>query len=201
MEPESSIAPWLTPIAVAVVGGIFTLIGIANSRRQARLERQARLDAQLGDKRRELYSQILEPFVTMLAPDAVWQRDPRAKNKKLSKQQAVANVLLSMSYRETAFQLTFVAPDDVVRAYNEVQQHFYRLEERRQDDDALRALRLLGRLLLAIRKGAGNDTTRLDEYDMLEWWMKDARQFRLSDPARSGGAKRWLMKWRGQLSG
>ena len=87
MGSESSIAIWLTPVAVALVAGVFTLIvslmGVANSRRQARAERQTRLDAQLSDKRRELYAKILEPFVTGLAPDAVWEKD-RGPRKRTS---------------------------------------------------------------------------------------------------------------------
>ena len=90
----------------------------------------------------------------------------------------VASIMLSMSYREAAFQLTFVAPDDVVRAYNDLQQYFYRLGDGHQDADPKKPIRLLGRLLLAIRKGAGNDTTELDDIAMLEWWITDARQLR-----------------------
>ena len=37
---------------------------------------------------------------------------------------------------------------------------------------------LLGTFLLEIRKSMGNETTALDNWDMLEWFLKDARRFR-----------------------
>jgi hypothetical protein len=37
---------------------------------------------------------------------------------------------------------------------------------------------LLGAFLLEIRRGMGNETTKLDNWDMLEWFLTDARKYR-----------------------
>ena len=65
--------------------------------------------------------------------------------------------MLNMSYRETMFQLTFVGSDDVVRALNDLMQHFYRAGPNPQDlaEHGKEMARLLARLLLAIRRGGG----------------------------------------------
>jgi len=39
-------------------------------------------------------------------------------------------------------------------------------------------LGLLGNFILEIRKSMGNETTQLDKWEMLEWWMTDARRLR-----------------------
>lgn len=46
-------------------------------------------------------------------------------------------------------------------------------------NDNLKAmLRLLGILLLQIRKSMGNETTELDHWQMLEWFMTDVRKIK-----------------------
>ena len=37
---------------------------------------------------------------------------------------------------------------------------------------------LLGALLLEIRRDTGNETTMLDRWQMLEWFVTDARKYR-----------------------
>ena len=39
-------------------------------------------------------------------------------------------------------------------------------------------LGLLGTFLLEIRKSVGNEASKLENWDMLEWWMSDARRLR-----------------------
>jgi hypothetical protein len=39
---------------------------------------------------------------------------------------------------------------------------------------------LLGQFLLEIRRSTGNESTKLDKWDMLEWFLKDAREFQSS---------------------
>ena len=173
---------WLGPMigaaAAVVAAGIAAWIAAANRRALAQLERRANIDAQLGDKRRELYTAVLKPFLIAITPDVVWNTDPKTKGK--NKQRVMEQAMLNLSYRETMFQLTFVGSDEVVRALNDLMQHFYKAGSNPQDrgEHGPEMARLLATLLLAIRRGAGNDTTKLDKWAMLEPFMNEAREQR-----------------------
>ena len=62
----------------------------------------------------------------------------------------------------------------MVQAYNALLQYGYKgeanenVEQRRE-----MYLRLWGKLLLEIRKDVGNKDTKLDEFDMLRWLIRD----------------------------
>ncbi len=74
--------------------------------------------------------------------------------------------------------------DSVVKSYNNLMQYFYNMEENKsaEGEDSLKeTLELLGTFLLEIRKSMGNETTSLDQWDMCEWWMSDARKIRNGD--------------------
>jgi hypothetical protein len=49
---------------------------------------------------------------------------------------------------------------------------------------------MLGNLLLAIRKSVGNQRTKLDAYQMLEWLIKDINNFRPNEDSVSNSAHR-----------
>ncbi len=71
--------------------------------------------------------------------------------------------------------------DSVVKAYNNLMQYFYNMQEpdAKPSENMLKEmLELLGDFLLEIRKSMGNETTKLENWDMLEWWMSDARKLR-----------------------
>ena len=184
MEFTAWLGPMIAAAAAVVAAGIAAWIGAANRRALAQFERRANIDTQLSDKRRELYTAVLKPFLIAITPDVVWNTDPRTKGK--NKQQVMEQAMLNMSYRETMFQLTFVGSDEVARAFNDLMQHFYRAGPNPQDraEHGKEMAKLLATLLLAIRRGAGNDTTKLDKWAMLEPFMKDAREQR--DAERRG---------------
>ena len=132
----------------------------------------------LSDKRQKLYAEVLEPFLIAITPDIVWNTDPETKGK--DKQQLLQEAMLNMRYRQAMFQLTFIGTDEVVEALNDLMQHFYRAgaDPQQQAAHGAKLARLLAKFLLAIRKGAGNDATRLDKWAMLEPFMTDAREQR-----------------------
>ncbi len=78
------------------------------------------------------------------------------------------------------FQLTFVGSDEAARAFNNLMQHFYRAGPKPKDRavHGKEMAKLLATLLLAIHRGAGNDTTKLDKWAILEPFMTDAREQR-----------------------
>ncbi len=132
----------------------------------------------MSDKRQKLYAEVLEPFLIAITPDSVWNADPETKGK--DKQQCLQEAMLNMRYRQVMFQLTFIGTDEVVEALNDLMQHFYRAgaDPQQQTDYAAKRVRLLAKFLLAIRKGAGNDGTRLDKWAMLEPFITDGREQR-----------------------
>ena len=169
---------WVAPAAAVLAAVVAAWIGAANRRALAQLERRANIDAQLGEKRRELYTNILKPWDILSTPDFAWNRDPKTRGK--DKEQLWVEALLSMQYRQAMFQLTFIGTDEVVEALNDLMRHFYKwvANGQQQADPPGELAKLLAALLLAIRRGAGNDETRLDKWSMLEPFMYDAREQR-----------------------
>ena len=77
------------------------------------------------------------------------------------------------------FKLSLFASDEVVRSYNEMMQFFYAQAEPPSSDlegATLKLMDLFGGFLLAIRKSVGNETTKLDNLAMLEWFVSDIRK-------------------------
>lgn len=160
-----------TPILVLILTGVGWNV-------RNRLERRAELEDKLREDRIGTYNRILEPFVLLLMTDAAWQADP--KNRNRNKDSLAKGKLLSLDYRTEAFRLSLVGSDSVVRAYNDLMQYFYARDETvaTTEQDAKEMMALLGRFLLEIRRSMGNDATELDHWEMLEWFLKDARKYR-----------------------
>jgi len=178
LDYAAAIGAIATPILVALLGAL-------GWRLRTRLERQLQLEDQLRSDRVEIYNEILEPFVILLTTDAAWQAGP--KNRNRDKNQAAQAIMLSVSYRKNAFQMSLLGSDSVVKAYNDLMQFLYQRGEAAQPippDDSKTMMHLLGGFLLAIRKSMGNESTKRDNWDMLEWFMTDARKWR-TPPSRS----------------
>ena len=174
-----------TPILVLALTGIGWRI-------RKRLERRIELEDKLREDRIGTYHKILEPFIMLLTSDAAWRADP--KNKNRDKNELATRRLLSLEYREQGFRLSLVGSDAVVKSYNDLMQHSFRQstpaaretlseEESAVQDVEKRAfaremVSLLGQFLLEIRRSVGNETTKLDNWQMLEWFVTDAREYR-----------------------
>lgn len=89
--------------------------------------------------------------------------------------------MLSLDYRKVSFKLSLIGSDSVVKSFNELMQHFYNQSNGDQIPEPFQLrimMSLLGAFLLEIRKSMGNETTKIDNWGMLEWFMKDARKMR-----------------------
>jgi hypothetical protein len=89
--------------------------------------------------------------------------------------------MLSLEYKETGFRLSLIGSDSVVKAYNNIMQLFFQRADKLgqpAESDVIELMSLLGTLLLEIRRSSGNETTKLDNWDMLEWFLTDARNYR-----------------------
>jgi hypothetical protein len=143
------------------------------------MERKIDLDNKLRDDRIKIYNQILEPYIILLMSDAAWGNDKKYKN--LDKVDFATSKMLSLEYRELSFKLALMAPDSLVKSYNDLMQHFFSLSEETvlSNMDRYKILvKLLGAFLIEIRKSMGNESTKLDYWDMCDFWMTDARKLR-----------------------
>ena len=89
--------------------------------------------------------------------------------------------MLSLKYRSLGFRLSLVGSDAVVKSYNNLMQHFYQHGSQSGSAgqvDVKEVMSLLGQFLLEIRRSMGNEATKLDSWDMLEWFLTDARKLR-----------------------
>ena len=168
----SAIGSVATPILVLL------LTAVGWKYRQS-MERKFLLEEKLRDDRIEIYNQILEPFIILLMTEAAWQSDK--KNKGKDKNEIAVAEMLSLAYRKVSFKLSLIGSDSVVCSFNNLMQYFYSKSNETQqptNDQLKEMMSLLGCFLLEIRKSMGNETTQLDNWGMLEWFMTDARKMR-----------------------
>jgi len=161
-----------TPILVLFLTGLGWKI-------RARLERTAELEDRLREDRIAIYNDILEPFFILLMPEAIWLSNPKNKNTK--KDEVATTKMLSIEYRKQALKLSLIGSDAVVKSYNNLLQYFYMKDEASQKSEVdineiKHMIGLLGTLLLEIRRSMGNESTKLNNWDMLEWFINDARK-------------------------
>lgn len=159
-----------TPVIVLIVSSI-------GWKAKNRIERKIDLENKLRDDRIEIYNKILEPFIILLMSDAAWQSDK--KNKGKDKSAFATSTMLTLEYRRHGFKLALMANDSVVKAYNNLMQYLYNMEEAQTSGEInflKDMMELLGNFLIEIRKSMGNEATKLDFWDMCEWWMSDTRK-------------------------
>lgn len=148
----------LGPSLLMVLGGIITWII------KSRIEELRATEERLTEACKKIYGEILEPFVTLFA-------DIQGKGPD-----EAVKVLMSRDYRRTALELNLFGSDEVVRAYNALMQHSYKVKTDSKQDPKL-IMTLWGRLLLEIRRSLGNKNTTLAEVDMLEGMITNIRKY------------------------
>ena len=145
----------LSPLLI-VVGGIITWF------LKSRSEELRATEERLSAERRKIYAEILAPYVKLFAG--------------ISRGDAVANdigkEITSDEYRKAIFELGLLGSDDVVHAYNDLMQYFFKLGTTGKQDMRV-TVRLWGRLRLEIRRSLGNKKTKLNEFDMLRGEITD----------------------------
>lgn len=171
IEVITAVGAIATPLLVLFLSGMGWIA-------KEEIQRQNKLEEALRQDRVETYNKILEPFVILLMTDAAWQSDPL--NHGRSREEVATRLLLSTDYRHHGFKLSLVGSDSVVRAYGDLMQYTFHLDPSQSGgpEQARALMALLGGLLLEIRRDAGNERTHLDRWNMLEWFVTDARQYR-----------------------
>lgn len=160
-----------TPILVLI------LTAVGWKLRQS-VERERELEDKLREDRINTYNLILEPFIILFMTEAAWAMDKANRGK--DKGEIATAKMLSLEYRKYAFKLSLVGSDPVVLAYNDLMQFFYLQSEitASTEEKLKKMMSLLGTFLLEIRRSMGNETTKLSNLQMLEWFMQDARRWR-----------------------
>ena len=147
----------LGPPLLMALGGIITWVI------KSKIEELRAIEEKLREERRNIYAQILDPYIRLFA-------DLKGKGSD----QALRKIT-SYDYRKTAFDLNLFGSDEVVRAYNDLMKHTYKAEVT-GNQDPKEMIRLWGKLLLEIRKSLGNKKTKLNEFDMLRAMIKDIEE-------------------------
>lgn len=178
----SIIANLATPFLLIILGGIGWVIKNKLENSQLKQETQSKRIHELEDLLREdrikTYNLLLEPFFLIFTSDAAFSRDKKYKNK--DKTNLAIEQMLSVDYRQVGFKLSLVANDEVVRSYNNLMQFFYHNETdtRTLEEKTSNWIALMGTLLLEIRKSMGNESSKLDRWEMIEWFMSDASKIK-----------------------
>ncbi len=171
-----------TPFLLMVIGGFGWVIKQKIENGQTRLDSQRARISDLEDKLREdrieTYNALLEPFFLLFTSEEAFSLDRKFKGK--DKNDIAISKMLSVEYRRIGFKLSLVANDEVVRCYNKLMQFFYHIEEDKRPlmIKASHWIALMGELLLNIRKSMGNEESKLDSWEMIEWFMSDADKLR-----------------------
>ena len=192
LDTISAIATLVTPFLLLGLGGLGWLIKSKIQKSQAKVDSKDSRIRELEDKLREdrikTYNAILEPFFLLFTSEEAFAKDPKFKNK--NKNDLAIARMLSVEYREVAFKLSLLANDSVVRAYNKLMQHFYHTDKdsRPIEDKVCDWIALMGDLLLEIRKSMGNESSSLDRWEMVEWFMTDTPILKQQHNSRSNNA-------------
>lgn len=185
IDYASAVGSILTPILVILLTGIGWHIRTKSERtREEGVKTQERI-RELEDKlhagRTDIYNQLLEPFFILFTTDKMFESDPKFRGK--NKDHLSIGKMLTVEYRKVGFNLSLIANDEVVRAYNRLMQFFYKGEHEGLAGEELllrtsQWINLLSELLLEIRKSMGNKSTSLNNWEMIEWFMSDADKMR-----------------------
>lgn len=180
MQDSPNLINYLSAVGSIATPVIVLIFGAMGWKYRQNHERKIRLEEWLKDDRIETYNNILEPYIIMLMPDAAWKTNP--KNKNIDKSEYAANKLLSLEYRKNAFKLSLIGSDSVYEAYCNLMQNSYLSTASNDENETWRnsqkMMSLMGSFLLEIRKSMGNETTKIDNWKMLEWFITDIKTFK-----------------------
>jgi len=175
LEFWSSVGSIVTPLLILALSAV-------GWRVKSQTDRRMQLEDKLRDSQIETYLKILEPIFIALTPDEMWTQDKSNKGKDKFSQ--VNRIILSQQYKNESFKLSLIGTDGVVKSYNDLMQFFYNdataggQTESTTKVKVRKMLDLLGEFLLQIRISMGNEHSKLTNWDMIEGWVKDARDMK-----------------------
>lgn len=158
MEKETIalISTFGAPILV-IIGGLITWFFKSKKEDLQAIEERAR------EKRIETYNELLNPFIIMFANNT----------NKIIKDKAISQIG-SVEYRKASFNLMTFGSDEMVNAYNNMMQSFFKNES--ENNPKLTMQKFAG-FLLSIRKDVYDKNTKLKDWDMLKFMITDLEKF------------------------
>lgn len=138
---------------LVLIGGLITWFF------KSRKEELQAIEERALEKRIETYNAILHPLIVMFAN----------KPSQKMKDKAIAE-MGSVDYRKAAFSLITFGSDEMVTAYNNMMQSFYKNET---ESDPKKTMKKFAQFLLSIRKDIYNKNTKLKDWDMLKFMITD----------------------------
>ena len=143
----------LGPTLLVIIGGLISWY-LKEKSEKYKLHRE-----KLIEEKRSNYIKILEPSIRALA------------GIRNVKDQKIANELItSFNYQKTVFELMMFGSDDVIKAFNNLQQYVYK---NTNSINSKILLEKLGSVVLEVRKDLGNKNTKLEPLDMLQAVVRD----------------------------
>lgn len=139
---------------------LVVLSGIITWFAKSKIEELRVINEKLRKERRNIYAQILDPYIRLFA-------DIKGKGPD-----EALKMVTSYNYKKNAFDLNLIGSDKVVFAFNNLMTHSYKAEAT-GNKDPKEMMSLWGELLLEMRKSLGNKNTKLNKYDMLKAMVKD----------------------------
>jgi hypothetical protein len=117
---------------------------------QYRYQKLQAIQEKLREERRKIYFDLLSPFISMFTKPLDMEK--------------ITNELQSFDYHKTIFEFEILGSDDSVRAHGELMRFFFKGEYKNNPQGMLK---LLGELLIEIRKDLGNADTNMNIKDIL----------------------------------
>ena len=154
----------IDPLITGIITAIFS--GLVVWFIKAQVENIRREKERLQSERKKIYFDVLDPFMR-----AMTGLGNEAESKKAFRQIATHEYKKKM-----AFELGMMGSEEVVRAFNELMQMLYKVDEE-EDPPTQTLMHKWGELMLAVRRDLTGKKTKLKPVDMLKSWIKDIDSF------------------------
>lgn len=129
---------------------------------QSRIEQSRQERENLRSERVELYTDLLEPFITVFSGG-----DPKLQEKSAAR-------ILSPDFRKLMYRVMLMGSDDVVRAINAMWTQFYaNSDDGVTEEEAVLSMRSIAEALLAVRRELGDRKTKLIWQDVFRARVTD----------------------------
>ncbi len=131
---------------------------------KGKIEENRRIKEGIYEKQRQLYIEILEPYIKLFTKMATGEKDI----------DVIVNEMQTYEYRKKAFELNLFGSDEVIKSMNKYWQHIYSHDNNLGEDKGSKQILLLfGDILIEVRKSLGNKHTQLKNIDMFKFFIKD----------------------------
>lgn len=153
---ENNILTIITALGAPMLIGLGGLISWFFKSRREELQT---IEERALERRIDTYNTLLHPFTVLFATNTSQKEQDKARQ-----------YIGSLEYRKAAFSLVTFGSDEMVTAYNNMMQSFYKGEAK---SNPKLTMKKFGGFLLSIRKDVYSKRTKLEEWDTLKFIITD----------------------------